>query len=218
MTGLRSALAAAQGGVSGTLRVGVSINIARYRLPDVLKAYMAAYPRVDIHVITKQSTQLYKSLTEDEISIAVMRGSFQWEEGLVTLAKEPVCLAVSRELAGCHLNSLPYIGRHTDEGFFRQIEQWREENGCFGSRTSLWIDDIGSCLEMVSRGIGWAILPAICLNGFEGVTQPLFFKDGTPFTRASHILYKREYFELPQVKMFIKTVLADEYFRGDDRG
>ena len=199
------------------LKIGVSVNYARYRLPDVLKTYMGKYPNVDIHVTTQQSTRLYKSLKENEISIALVRGNFKWDEGIVTLRQEPVCLVVSQQHARTLLNQLPYIGRHTDQDFFSQIERWRQERGCFGSHVNLWIDDIGSCLEMVSRGIGWAILPSICLDGFQGLVRPLHFPDGTAFTRSSHILYRQEYFELPQVKMFIQTVLADEYFRDNEK-
>jgi len=200
--------------VSGTLKVGVSVNVARYRLPDILKTYMDRYPKVDIHVTTKQSTSLYQSLMKNEISIAIVRGDFKWSEGMVTLSNESVCLVTDRAHAGVPLNSFPYIGRHTDATFYDKMQRWREENGCQGSNTKLWIDDIGSCLEMVSRGIGWSILPEICLKQFDGQITPLYFKDGTPFIRSTHILYKQDYFELPQVKMFIQTVLAGEYFMG----
>ena len=213
MQKIRIDLDALSGQVAGTLKVGVSVNYARYRLPDVLKSYLQQYPKVDIHVNTQQSTRLYKSLKENEISIALVRGEFQWDEGIVTLRHEPVCLVMAREHADTPLNQLPYIGRHTDQDFANEIERWRQENNCMGRRVSLWLDDIGSCLAMVSHGIGWAILPSICLEGFDGIIRPLHFSDGTAFTRSSHILYRHDYFELPQVKMFIKEVLADEYFR-----
>ena len=217
MQKIRTDISSMRGEVAGTLKIGVSVNYARYRLPDVLKTYMGKYPNVDIHVTTQQSTRLYKSLKENEISIALVRGNFKWDEGIVTLRQEPVCLVVSQQHARTPLNQLPYIGRHTDQDFFSQIERWRQERGCFGRHVNLWIDDIGSCLEMVSRGIGWAILPSICLDGFQGLVRPLHFPDGTAFTRSSHILYRQEYFELPQVKMFIQTVLADEYFRDNEK-
>ena len=177
MDRIRSQVAIYRKEVAGTLKLGVSINFARYRL--------------------------------------AVRGSFKWNEGMVTLSEEPVCLVTAREHAGEPLNSYPYIGRHTDAGFYDKIQLWRAENGCQESRTNLWVDDIGSCLEMVSRGIGWSILPEICLKQFDGQITPLYFKDGTPFTRSSHILYKHDYFELPQVKKFIQEVLAREYFMGE---
>lgn len=215
MDRIRSQVAIYRKEVAGTLKLGVSINFARYRLADVLKGFMDQYPNVDIHVSTMQSTNLYQSLVKNEISIAIVRGSFKWNEGMVTLSEEPVCLVTAREHAGEPLNSYPYIGRHTDAGFYDKIQLWRAENGCQESRTNLWVDDIGSCLEMVSRGIGWSILPEICLKQFDGQITPLYFKDGTPFTRSSHILYKHDYFELPQVKKFIQEVLAREYFMGE---
>lgn len=215
MDRIRSQVAIYRKEVAGTLKLGVSINFARYRLADVLKGFMDQYPNVDIHVSTMQSTNLYQSLVKNEISIAIVRGSFKWNEGMVTLSEEPVCLVTAREHAGEPLNSYPYIGRHTDAGFYDKIQLWRAENGCQESRTNLWVDDIGSCLEMVSRGIGWSILPEICLKQFDGQITPLYFKDGTSFTRSSHILYKHDYFELPQVKKFIQEVLAREYFMGE---
>lgn len=214
MDRIRSQVAIYRKEVAGTLKLGVSINFARYRLPDILKRFMDQYPNVDIHVSTMQSTSLYQSLVKNEISIAIVRGSFKWNEGMVTLSSEPVCLVTDREHAGAPLDSFPYIGRHTDAGFYDKIQLWRTENGCQDSRTNLWVDDIGSCLEMVSRGIGWSILPEICLHQFDGRITPLYFKNGTPFTRSSHILYKHDYFELPQVKKFIQAVLAEEYFLG----
>ena len=170
------------------------------------------YPKVDIYVTTMQSTQLYRALADNEISIALVRGNFNWQNGDVILSKEPVCLVRNQEMADLPLNQIPYIGRHTDSPFYERIEQWKHENNCGNCRTQLWIDDISSCLEMVENGIGWSILPDICLKNYKGSITPLFFQDGSPFIRTSHILYKSHYFELPQVRAFIQTVLAKEYF------
>ena len=201
-----------QGEICGSLKIGVSVNIARYKLPAVLKTFMKKYPKVDIYVTTMQSTQLYRALADNEISIALVRGNFNWQDGDVILSREPVCLVRNQEMAELSLKDIPYIGRHTDSPFYDRIEQWKQENGCANCRTQLWIDDISSCLEMVENGIGWSILPEICLKNYKGSITPLFFQDGSPFIRTSHILYKSHYFELPQVRAFIQTVLAEEYF------
>ena len=65
-----------QGEICGSLKIGVSVNIARYKLPAVLKTFMKKYPKVDIYVTTMQSTQLYRALADNEISIALVRGNF----------------------------------------------------------------------------------------------------------------------------------------------
>ena len=121
-----------------------------------------------------------------------------------------LCMVRNQEMAELSLKDIPYIGRHTDSPFYDRIEQWKQENGCANCRTQLWIDDISSCLEMVENGIGWSILPEICLKNYKGSITPLFFQDGSPFIRTSHILYKSHYFELPQVRAFIQTVLAED--------
>ena len=67
MDRIRSQVAIYRKEVAGTLKLGVSINFARYRLADVLKGFMDQYPNVDIHVSTMQSTNLYQSLVKNEI-------------------------------------------------------------------------------------------------------------------------------------------------------
>ncbi len=44
-----------QGEICGSLKIGVSVNIARYKLPAVLKTFMKKYPKVDIYVTTMQT-------------------------------------------------------------------------------------------------------------------------------------------------------------------
>ena len=189
MEHIRAYALSLQGEICGSLKIGVSVNIARYKLPAVLKTFMKKYPKVDIYVTTMQSTQLYRALADNEISIALVRGNFNWQDGDVILSREPVCLVRNQEMAELSLKDIPYIGRHTDSPFYGRIEQWKQENG-----------------------IGWSILPEICLKNYKGSITPLFFQDGSPFIRTSHILYKSHYFELPQVRAFIQTVLAEEYF------
>ena len=154
MEHIRAYALSLQGEICGSLKIGVSVNIARYKLPAVLKTFMKKYPKVDIYVTTMQSTQLYRALADNEISIALVRGNFNWQDGDVILSREPVCLVRNQEMAELSLKDIPYIGRHTDSPFYDRIEQWKQENGCANCRTQLWIDDISSCLEMVENGIG----------------------------------------------------------------
>ena len=60
---------------------------------------------------------------------------------------------------------------------------------------------------MVKNGIGWALLPEICLKNFDGYIKPLYLKDGTALTRKTYVLYKNDYYDLPQVKLFIDSLL-----------
>ena len=57
---------------------------------------------------------------------------------------------------------------------------------------------------MIAAGIGWSILPEICLSREDGLWKmPLQFNDGTPFTRTTTVYYQEDYALLPQVKLFL---------------
>ena len=98
MEHIRAYALSLQGEICGSLKIGVSVNIARYKLPAVLKTFMKKYPKVDIYVTTMQSTQLYRALADNEISIALVRGNFNWQDGDVILSREPVCLVRNQEM------------------------------------------------------------------------------------------------------------------------
>ena len=43
---------------------------------------------------------------------------------------------------------------------------------------------LSTCVAMVKAGLGWSIVPEICLSYFDGIAEPLFFADDTPLTRS----------------------------------
>ena len=205
---IRNFTLSAEGTIAGSLRIGVSVNYARYRLPAILKRYMARYPAVDVDVITDQSTALYRKLSDNELNIAIVRGDFRWTEGAHFISEEPVCLVVSRENADVPLHKLPCIHRHSDASFEECIRLWQTEHHIERSFSNLQINDISTCLEMVKHGIGWAILPSICLEGFDGIITPLVLDNGVRITRKTYVLYKNDYYALPQVRCFIQEMMA----------
>lgn len=202
----QAAAAAAENVVCGSLHLGVSIDYAYYRLPAILKTYTERYPRVDAHVITGKSRNLIRMLRQEELPIAILRGEYAWNEGCRLLSTESVYLVCSNENKGRPLTDYPYIGRHTDPFFMQEIQRWKKERGLSEMNTKLWFDNILSCREIIRCGIGWAILPDICLADFDGCKEALTFADGTPFIRNTYLLYKEPYDQLPQVQAFFKML------------
>lgn len=198
--------AASQDYICGTLRLGCSLNYAHYRLPAILKDYTVRYPKVEVHITTEQSRQLYKMLCKEEISLAILRGEYNWDGKKILLASEPMCLICSREDAGRPLTDYPYISHNTDSGLNSQLFSWFEARGLTGIRRNFQIDSIDTCKEMVRYGLGWSILPSICLNNFDGYTEALFWQDGTPFVRNTYLLCQPTSDRLPQVKKFLELL------------
>ena len=59
---------------------------------------------------------------------------------------------------------------------------------------------------MVRRGLGWGLLPNICLGDYNGCIRPCIFANGEPFVRRTYILFAREALRLPQVAAFIEMI------------
>lgn len=204
-------LAASQGQeLSGTLSLGISSNYARYRLPEVLEEYISRYPKVEIQINSHRSPLLYKSLLEGAISVAVIRGEYPWSDGDITLSEEPICLVVSESKKDIPLDRLPYIAREADAGYATNVTRWRGEHGLTPSKSDLVISDVPTVITLVERGMGWSVLPAICLADFKGISKPLRFKGGKAFTRKTHILYRAGHLELPQVRAFVEIAQKHE--------
>lgn len=192
--------------VSGTLNIGISINYARYTLPDILAKFRKHYPKVTIHINTDQSRSLFLKIMNNKINIAIVRGEYPWKESKILLSHENVCAIRSIEDKDRELEEIPYINHKTDSAFEIELTQWLRENNLHEIHNGLHVDSIETCVEMVKRGLGWAIVPEICLNNFNGIKQNLYFANGEAFLRSTWLLYSSLASKLPQVKAFIKTI------------
>lgn len=204
---LREQAHASQSDICGTIHLGASLNFSHYRLPGILKRFTTRYPLVDVQIFTGQSRNLYQKLLRDELSIAILRGEYSWEDPMHLLSSEPMCLVCSRDNAGRPLSEYPYIGRHTDPVLTGKIQDWMGRRGLAGISPKIHVDDIDTCKEMTRHGLGWCILPRICLDDFDGYCEELLLADGTPFVRNTYVLYKKPYGHLPQIRMFLSYLL-----------
>ena len=204
-----------KGVVGGSLRIGSSMNYSRYRLPTALRKYQELYPLVDVSITTGHSRKLYNMLMDNQLSIAIIRGNFPWTEGSILLSAEPICLVRNFENEHRNLNDYTYIGHHTDADEEKRIDQWLLRNGV-SQHTRVWVDDIASCREMAQAGLGWTIIPSICLGGFQGAITPLRDTDGTPFLRNTYVLYRTSHYELQQVKLFLQVLAENDATYSDN--
>ncbi len=205
---LKEQVLTCQNQICGTIRLGSSLNIAHYRLPQILKSYTDQYPLVDVQITTGQSKHLFQLLERDEISIVIIRGRYVWDEACQLISSEPMCFVCSKENRGRALNEYPYIGRHTDPDLSARIDRWLNAHNLGQIRSHMQIDNIDTCKEMARYGLGWCILPRICLDDFDGYIEELYMEDGSPFLRDTYVLYRHQYARLPQVKLFLDALLS----------
>lgn len=206
MEQLRRGLDSMQGEICGTLRAGFSINYALYRLPDVLASYHKKYPMVRMDIATGHSRHLYQQMLEGNMDLAVLRGEYPWDGTQFLLSQESICLIHSREYKDVPLSEYLYIDHRSDAALDSLMARWRFENGVTGDTGSFVVDNITACLEMVKRGLGWALMPEIALDDFDGCVYPCTFENGEPFVRRTYIFCQRDAARLPQVQLFMNAL------------
>ena len=207
---VRSAAHAPDGELRGTLRLGIAVNYARYRLPEVLDDYMKRYPKVDICIRANRSVNVYQDLLSGEISCAIVRGEFAWSGSDMVISADQHCLVRSRMHEHTPLSELTFISRDSDIAYQAELSAWFAEQGLRLSSSELIINDVETIIHLVERGLGWSVLPSVSLSQFQGIAQPVFFADGHPFLHRTHILCRRDYLALPQVRAFAEVVKEHE--------
>ena len=207
MQSMRQDLLSLHGEVSGTLNAGISINYAQYLLPDKLAKYHQKYPNVKLNIQTGQSRHLYRQMVEGKLDAAILRGHYNWDNGKYLLSQEKLCAVYNRSFSDTDLKDIMYIDHKTDISLEASVNKWMQENDLAGCLSSgFCVDSIGTCLALVKRGLGWAILPEIASKNYDGIIRPLYFENGEPFLRSTYILFQKEAIALPQVNTFVNLI------------
>jgi len=192
--------------VSGTLRLGLSVSFSHYKLPALLKRYTTLFPDVNVNIVTERSTRVFKLLLRDDISLGILREEFEWTEGRKLISTENLYIAYHREINHSDLIHISYIGYKTDPILQQKIEAWLNDLLHFRENRSIWADNIATAKELVRQGIGWSLLPGICLEDFAGHKEAVFFSNGEPFLRNTYALYRNAQAKLPQIREFLNLL------------
>lgn len=193
--------------VSGTLKIGVSGIYARYELPALLAAFYARYPKVDIHVVTGWSGDIHKLVLNEEVHVGIIRGDYNptgtrirlRQEQLFVVSKEPIVLEQLPERRA--------IVYGTDAYLKMTIEQWWSNTFTTRQKIAMQTDRSDTCYEMVLNGLGYAILPEICITDTSLNRLPLLHH-GEPIYRDTWLTYAEHLRQLKQVDTFIREMTS----------
>lgn len=207
LSGLRAFIQQNQDYVGGSLTVASSLDYSRYCLPSVLERYAHEFPKVNLKITTAHSSTNHQRLVEGHCHAAIVRGEYNWDGERIKLSTEPICLIRSRDNADKPLESLRYISRYTDNNHMTLQTRWLIEHN-LNPESTLNVDTLSTVVKLTQNGIGWSIVPGICLDTFIGVREPLFFEDGTPLLRNTYLLYRKRDYALPQLREFVRIAVA----------
>ncbi|SID95095.1 CysJI operon transcriptional activator [Mycobacteroides abscessus subsp. abscessus] len=77
---VKESIGALNSEVHGTLKLAVASIVGQNWLPQVLKKYISRYPQAKISLMTGWSSEISKSLYEDQVHIGIIRGTPDWKK------------------------------------------------------------------------------------------------------------------------------------------
>jgi DNA-binding transcriptional LysR family regulator len=207
---VRDEIQALQSKVHGTLKIACASIVGQNWLPQVLKKYVEAYPEAKISLITGWSSEILKALYEDEVHIGIIRGTPDWKGVKIHLFEDSLYL-VDKEIHRIEdvlQTDRPFIQFKSDSNYYQEIQDWWRRQFQTPPKRTIVVDQIETCKQMTFNGIGYAILPAITLNGAEKDIYkiPLLGEHNAPIKRDTWLLGYESSFQLRQVQAFVDII------------
>ncbi|MFM1654783.1 LysR family transcriptional regulator [Brevibacillus sp. B_LB10_24] len=191
----------------GTLRLGVSSFIARYKLPGLLKLFKDKYPHVEFQIYTGWSRDVLEKLNSQEVHIGFVKGEYPWADQKLHFLKEKVYLVSKEEIRPDELPALARIEYQTDSQLKSLIDHWWANHYQAPPFIGMEVDNVDTCKEMVANGLGYAILPGSVLTHTTGLhCTELRDLQGEPVYRSTWMLFRGESLKLHAVKAFVDFI------------
>jgi DNA-binding transcriptional LysR family regulator len=156
---------------AGSLRIAAALSICTYFLPDVLKDYQAANPKVLVTLRSGNSMEVLKMVLDGEADIGVARSLLHPEVETTTLRDDPLILvghpghtmARQRQVRMEEIESWPLIF------FDRGSSDWTLTQGLFRRagllpNVVMEVETIEAAKRMVERKLGFSFLPQISVT------------------------------------------------------
>lgn len=185
----------------GAIQIAAALSICTYLLPDVLKRFQAAHPRVTITVRSGHSKEVLDMVLRGEVELGLARSLQHPEVETLSLRDDPLILVAApaawpRRDRGVRLQDLadqPLIF------FDRGSSDWTLTHGLFRSaglvpNVVMEVEAIETAKRMVERGLGLALLPhlAVAREIQGGKLLALDVVDADPVRRSLDVIHPRQ--------------------------
>ncbi len=208
--------------VAGTVRVATVYSVGLHALPPRLKPFLAAHPRVNVHLEYKQTDQVYDDVVNGAVDVGIVACP-SGKRGLevVPFAEEEMVLVCAPEhpLAGAEvslrqLDGLAFIGFADDIPTRRLVDERLKAAGARVKVVSTF-DNIETIKNLVEIGSGVSILPADTVRQEQraGTLAAVPFTAADAFTRPTGLLLKKTKARRAAVQAFVEAMQNGEKMR-----
>ncbi|MBI2215997.1 MAG: LysR family transcriptional regulator [Candidatus Rokubacteria bacterium] len=186
---------------AGALRIAAALSICTYLLPDVLKRYHAAHPKVTIMVRSGHSKEVLEMVLRDEADVGLARSLHHPEVETLSLRDDPLVLVGVPE-AWPHRTRRVRLEDVADLRlilFDRGSSDWTLSHGLFRSaglvpNVVMEVETIETAKRMVERGVGFAFLPhlAVAREVSAGKLIAIDILDAERLSRSLDVIHPRQ--------------------------
>ncbi|WP_068672427.1 LysR family transcriptional regulator [Oceanobacillus sp. Castelsardo] len=209
---IRSFLSNMKEPLVGTLKIGVSNFMTRYKIPQILQQFKEKHPMVNFNVVSGFSRDVFHMMQNQDVHVSFVRGDYAWQDQKHLLFEEPICVASTNKINLEDLPSTPRIEYKTDYKLKELIDTWWMENYRDAPYINMVVGQTDICREMLKKGLGYAILPKLVVYDIPNLYKvDLKDKYNVPIVRTSWMLYKKESFELNIVRAFVDFIKTIDF-------
>ncbi|WP_027964460.1 LysR family transcriptional regulator [Halalkalibacillus halophilus] len=182
--------------INGSLKLAVSSTIAQYWLPSILKKYVQDFPEVKIELTTGWTSDVVKG----DFHIGIVRGEVFWQGVERHLFSDSFYLVGADYVDELENLDQPFIQFRSQSNYYEEVQAWWLQTFSKPPSRTITVDQLETCKQLALSGIGYSILPSICLEEGQGT------KIDEHLSRKTSLIYSEGVETLPQVDAFIKLL------------
>jgi DNA-binding transcriptional LysR family regulator len=186
---------------AGALRIAAVLSICTYLLPDVLKRFQAAYPKVLITVRSGHSKEVLEMVLRGEAEVGLARSLRHPEVETLSLRDDPLVL-VAHPSAWPGRERRARLEEVADRPlifFDRGSSDWTLTHGLFRRaglvpNVALEVETIETAKKMVERGVGFAFLAQLAVGRElrRRTLAAIEIVDAEPISRSLDVIHPRQ--------------------------
>lgn len=211
----RQAVHELQPGSDTPLQIAAGLSISVYFLPDVLKRFQQAFPRLNISIRPGHSKEVLEMVLNEEAEIGLARSLQHPEVETISLRDDPLILVAhpTLKLGKSRRARLEQVAGWPLIFYERGSSDWTLTHGLFRRaglvpNVALEVDTIETAKRMVDRGLGMAFLPQLAVGQElrSGKLATVKLLDAEPLGRSLDIIHSRHRPLRKEAQAFLQVI------------
>jgi len=184
----------------GRFAIGAIPTMAPYLLPDLLVSLRDHFPRCELLVREDFTENLVRQLVENQIDVAIVSTPIEQELIKVdVVGSEPMLVVIPTDHPLCQCDAIglpelrgePTITLSEVHCLGRQIAGFCSSRG-LARRVSCQTTQIATVLELVDRGLGVSLIPAMAVTREQSATRHFMRMKKGPLTREIALAQRKD--------------------------